>query len=69
MGKMLLTCFLKQFQDLIQNHAKYEICIVYNLLNREIQNQSDTLCLETIWSKDLQAFRRVNSRFMAFKKH
>lgn len=69
MGKMLLTSFLKQFQDLILNNAICEICIVYNLLNREIQIQSDILSLETIWSEDLQAFRREKSRFMAFKKH
>lgn len=69
MGKMLLTWFLKQFQHLILNNSIYEICIVYHLLNKKIQSQSDILCLETIWSKDLQASSRENSRFMAFKRH
>lgn len=67
-GKMLLIFFVKQFWNVMLNNAIYKIFIVYNLLNTEIQNQSGTLCLETIWSKDLQTFKKVHSRFITLKR-
>lgn len=53
---LLLTSFVKQFSDLMLNNVIYGICIIYRILNTEIQHQRDVLCLEIIQNVDFQVF-------------